>query len=98
MVEKKIPGKGIESRVYNRLDRLILAQDPALAGKNEWLFTKYDKFGRVIYTGTISNSQTREELQELADNDTGPTDENRNEAFDHSNIKLNILIMPSQQI
>nr|WP_233174312.1 DUF6443 domain-containing protein [Elizabethkingia sp. ASV34] len=88
MVEKKIPGKGIESRVYNRLDRLILAQDPALAGKNEWLFTKYDKFGRVIYTGTISNSQTREELQELADNDTGPTDENRNEAFDHSNIKV----------
>lgn len=88
MVQKGLPGRGLESRIYDRLDRVILTQDPGLAGKNEWLFTKYDKFGRIAYTGITTSTQTREELQAATDSDTGPTDENRNEAFDHSNIKV----------
>jgi len=51
LVEKKIPGKGWEFMVYDKLDRPILTQDANLRLKNKWLFTKYDVFGRVAYTG-----------------------------------------------
>ena len=53
LVEKKIPGKGWEYIVYNKLDQPILTQDEVQRNKSpkEWLFTKYDAFGRVIMTG-----------------------------------------------
>ena len=51
LVEKKIPGKGWESMVYDKTDRLIMTQDSNLASQGKWLITKYDKFGRVICTG-----------------------------------------------
>lgn len=65
VVEKKLPGKGWEYMVYDKADRPILTQDAVMRGLNRWLFTKYDQFGRVIYTGSISaNSETRFSLQE----------------------------------
>ncbi len=33
----------------------------------QWLFTKYDKFGRAVYTGFYNSTQTRAELQDIAD-------------------------------
>uniref|UniRef100_UPI0033055DD0 DUF6443 domain-containing protein n=1 Tax=uncultured Croceitalea sp. TaxID=1798908 RepID=UPI0033055DD0 len=57
LVEKKIPGKGWEYIVYNKLDQPIMTQDPNLDAQNKWLFTKYDAFGRVAYTG-LSNATT----------------------------------------
>ena len=51
VIEKKIPGKGWEYSVYDALDRPILTQDANQRLINEWLFTKYDAFGRVAYTG-----------------------------------------------
>ena len=51
LVEKKIPGKGREFIIYNRLDQPILTQDLVQRPVKEWLFTKYDAFGRVVYTG-----------------------------------------------
>ncbi len=51
LIEKKIPGKGWEHIVYDVLDRPVLTQDANLRLTNDWLFTKYDKFNRVIYTG-----------------------------------------------
>ncbi|WP_456243166.1 DUF6443 domain-containing protein, partial [Xanthomarina spongicola] len=51
LIEKKIPGKGWEYIVYNTLDKPILTQDANLRTQNSWLFTKYDAFGRVVYTG-----------------------------------------------
>ncbi len=51
LVSKKIPGKGWENIVYNKLDQPIMTQDANLAQNNRWLFTKYDVFGRVVYTG-----------------------------------------------
>ncbi len=47
LVEKTIPGKTKEKIVYDKLDRPIMT----LAGGDYWLFTKYDAFGRVSYTG-----------------------------------------------
>ncbi|WP_051190339.1 DUF6443 domain-containing protein [Kaistella palustris] len=53
LVEKKLPGKGWEYMVYDKADRLILTQDALLRANSKWLFTKYDQFGRVSYTGMI---------------------------------------------
>ncbi|MBV7270312.1 DUF6443 domain-containing protein [Winogradskyella luteola] len=67
LVEKKIPGKGWEYIIYNKLDRPIMTQDTNLREQNRWLFTKYDVFGRVAYTGMKTSSSTRHHFQSLLD-------------------------------
>lgn len=51
LTEKKIPGKDWEYIIYDQLDRPVLTQDGNLRANDQWLFTKYDRFGRVAYTG-----------------------------------------------
>ncbi|MFC1225366.1 DUF6443 domain-containing protein [Pedobacter sp. BG31] len=53
VVEKKIPGKGWEFMVYNKLDQVVMSQDANQRNKSpqEWNFTKYDAFGRVLISG-----------------------------------------------
>ncbi len=68
IIEKKIPGKGWESIVYNALNKPILTQDANLKAQNKWLFTKYDIFGRVAFTGYTVSSASRATLQNNADN------------------------------
>lgn len=72
LVEKKIPGKGREYIIYNRLDQPVLTQDLIQRPKREWLFTKYDAFGRVAYTGLYKYPivTTRAGLQQAIDNAT----------------------------
>lgn len=58
LIEKKLPGKSWEFMVYDKLDRVV-ATGPALYPFTDtppnntygWLITKYDAFGRAIYTG-----------------------------------------------
>jgi RHS repeat-associated protein len=54
LVEKKLPGKDWEFIVYNNQDKPV-ATGPVLnpwgTGDTGWLITKYDAFGRVVYTG-----------------------------------------------
>lgn len=77
LVEKKLPGKQWEFIVYDKLDRPV-ATGPAFSPfKDEnaigWLITKYDIFGRPIYTGwynTASNAETRYTLQGYQNNAT----------------------------
>ena len=69
LVEKKIPGKGWESIVYNKLDQPIMTQDDNLKAQNKWLFTKYDVLGRVAYIG-IKTGTTRYAEQTAADGTT----------------------------
>ena len=68
LIEKKIPGKGWEYIVYNKLDQPVMTQDALLKAQGVWLFTKYDAFGRVAYTGSVKNNGTRASLQTSADN------------------------------
>ncbi|MGS2765232.1 DUF6443 domain-containing protein [Sinomicrobium sp. M5D2P9] len=68
LVEKKLPGKGWEYIVYNALDQPVMSRDSILAANNKWLFTKYDAFGRVTYTGTINHQGSRVALQNSANN------------------------------
>ena len=72
LIEKKVPQKGWETLVYNKLDQLVLSQDQILKAQNKWLFTKYDAFNRPVYTGiyTHGTAVTREAMQTLVDNHT----------------------------
>ncbi len=62
LVEKKLPGKGWEYMVYDKQDRLVGTQDANLKAKGQWIYTKYDQFGRVAYTG-INTGGTRAQEQ-----------------------------------
>jgi RHS repeat-associated protein len=59
LVEKKLPGKAWEFIVYDKLDRPVYT-GPALNPFNGvgigWNITKYDAFGRVAYTGWLSDA------------------------------------------
>ncbi|PZU82756.1 MAG: sugar-binding protein [Chryseobacterium sp.] len=78
LIEKKIPGKGWEYMVYDKQDRLIFTQDANLAsgtasnpfGSPGWLFTKYDQFGRVVYTGFVASNDGRAAVQSVVDSST----------------------------
>ncbi|MGX9987600.1 DUF6443 domain-containing protein, partial [Soonwooa purpurea] len=56
LAEKKLPGKGWEYFVYDNQDRLVLSQDVNMGSKQQWLFNKYDKYGRITYTGLYTSS------------------------------------------
>ena len=58
-MEKRIPGKGWEYIVYNKLDQPVMTQDAIMDTNDQWLFTKYDALGRVAYTGMADLSVTR---------------------------------------
>jgi len=70
LVEKKLPGKGWEYMVYDKQDRLVAIQDAKLREQNQWLYTKYDQFGRVAFTG-IATGSSRNTEQALADSFVG---------------------------
>lgn len=73
LVEKQLPGKEREYIVYNKLDQPILTQDAnqrdKSASSDEWLFTKYDSFGRLAYTGiaTATEGASRPDIQAEVD-------------------------------
>lgn len=66
VVEKKLPGKGKELIIYDKQDRIVGTQDAELNKKGQWLYTQYDKFGRVVITG-IATGGDRNAEQILAD-------------------------------
>ncbi|KAB1229349.1 DUF6443 domain-containing protein [Chryseobacterium viscerum] len=66
LVEKRLPGKGLEYFVYDRQDRIVATQDINLREKGQWMYTKYDKFGRIGFTG-ISTGGDRNIEQAIAD-------------------------------
>ncbi|SHM01939.1 RHS repeat-associated core domain-containing protein [Chryseobacterium polytrichastri] len=74
LVEKKIPGKSWEFMVYDKQNRLILSQDANLRSTTNnfnqkgWTFTKYDQFGRIVYSGFFANTATRIAMQTALNN------------------------------
>lgn len=93
LVEKKIPGKGWEYVVYNKLDQPIMTQDSQQRASGEWLFTKYDAFGRVAFTGKSvemenGNPSSRQAVQSLADAISGAQWMSRDTGFGMDNITV----------
>ena len=70
-MEKQLPGKGKEYIVYNTLDQPIMTQDALQRTRDEWLFTKYDVWGRVAYTGKVTNTDDRPAVQTSANGTSG---------------------------
>lgn len=53
LVEKKVPGKGWEYMIYNKLDEVIATQDSVQRMKipQQAFYSKYDALGRVVISG-----------------------------------------------
>jgi len=53
LIGKKIPGKGWEFIVYNKLNQIVMTQDSVQRKKapQEWSIVKYDGLGRTIISG-----------------------------------------------
>ncbi|WP_046759379.1 hypothetical protein, partial [Kordia jejudonensis] len=51
VVEKKIPAKGWEYIVYDKLNRPALLQDANLRLEDKWFVTQYDALSRPVMTG-----------------------------------------------
>ncbi|MFD0963208.1 DUF6443 domain-containing protein [Pseudofulvibacter geojedonensis] len=100
LIEKKIPQKGWEYIVYDHLDKPTLTQDQNLKTQNKWLFTKYDAFGRVVYTGYYNSSQNRSALQSILNNRTGNHEvkETFNNAINNSNCYYSNKAFPNENI
>ncbi|WP_439488527.1 DUF6443 domain-containing protein [Algoriphagus sp.] len=74
LVEKHIPGKGLESMLYDNQDRMVGFQDANMApplGDREWLYKKYDGLGRIVLTGKIVENSDRLTLQGVINNLAG---------------------------
>ncbi len=66
LIEKQIPGKGREYIVYDELDRPVMTKDAL----NQWFFTKYDVFGRVVYTGIYNGTDNLVTIKSNFENST----------------------------
>jgi RHS repeat-associated protein len=75
LVRKKLPGKGWEFMVYNKIDQLVMSQDSMQRrlAPQQWTFSKYDGLGRVIltgiyeHTGSVALTDYLASVQSLAD-------------------------------
>jgi RHS repeat-associated protein len=67
VAEKHIPGAGWTYIVYDLRDQPVLVQDALQRVDNKWSFTKYDRLGRIVVQGELTNSQSRTNLQTLFD-------------------------------
>ncbi|AZA52350.1 hypothetical protein EG348_04685 [Chryseobacterium sp. G0201] len=75
LVEKKVPGKGWEQMIYNKRGQIVYSRDINLkkgianfVADEAWVFTKYDKFGRPVYTGICRDGTPRQTIQQAVDN------------------------------
>jgi RHS repeat-associated protein len=75
LVQKKVPGKGWEYIIYNKLDQPVATQDSVqrMKAAQEWTITKYDAMGRPVlmgvyqHTGSTAGADYHAALQAAAD-------------------------------
>ena len=62
-ITARMPGCEPIYRVFDKANRLILSQDGNQRPKNQWVVSKYDLFGRLLYTGILTNGDSFQTLQ-----------------------------------
>ncbi len=69
LVEKRVPGAEPQYIIYDNLDRVALTQDGNQRVNKQWLFVKYDRQQRPVYTGvyTETSLSTRAAMQTYYD-------------------------------
>ena len=68
LIEKKLPGKGWEEMIYNKLDQVVFTADAVQRAALQRSFIKYDGLGHVIMTGIEKgHDQTRAFIQNIVD-------------------------------
>jgi RHS repeat-associated protein len=74
LITKQTPEAGEVYTAYDKLGRAVMTQDQNLKLKGQWLFSKYDMHGRVIYTGLvylgIGSGFERSDIQAALDAET----------------------------
>lgn len=63
VIEKQVPDKGIEYVLYDKLDRPVLTQNANQRIAQKWSFVKYDKFGRIVYSGEYTTTKSIDVLK-----------------------------------
>lgn len=65
LIEKWLPGKGVEYCVYDQADRLALFQDSLLRESGQWRMISYDRLDRETSRRLIDNPSSRISLSAL---------------------------------
>ena len=63
LIEKKVPGAGLEEFVYDRWDRLVWKRTAFQTEQGKWSFMKYDALNRLIISGETTRAGDRTSLQ-----------------------------------
>ncbi len=66
-VAKYLPEEEAVTTVYDRLGRVILRQDGLIRQNSDWLFTKYDAYGRTVMTGIYRANELQPRATSRAD-------------------------------
>jgi len=64
VIEKKMPGKSWEYRVYDEKDRLVGTQDANLRAQNQWHYRLYDIHNREIVQGIVVDGRDRAQIRQ----------------------------------
>lgn len=65
--EKKTPGISPVCYVYDPWGRIVLTQDGRQRQFDQWTCSKYDAYNRVILTGVITDTRSRDDIQAALD-------------------------------
>lgn len=68
LTAKKIPGKGWEYMVYNKLNQVVMTQDAVQRSKapQQWNIIKYDALGRNVITGIFTDLGSTANVDKLS--------------------------------
>ncbi|HKG07948.1 MAG TPA: RHS repeat-associated core domain-containing protein, partial [Pedobacter sp.] len=95
LIEKKVPGKGWETIIYNKIDQVVFTQDAEQAKTTGSpypyrSFTKYDALGRIIMTGREKNQVDSRAAVQNTVNNWGVLWESRTSPGNHGYTNISI--------
>ncbi len=65
LIEKYLPDAGKTEYVYDANDRVVASRDAEEQTRGKWRFFRYDRLGREVYSGMVSNTLSASNLRTL---------------------------------